>query len=89
MVIIKLRLVSMDRAVNPDALEAVQRINAYAESIADVYEKAGPFHCEEHPEAKPMIEVVAVTEARAKVRQVAFCCQSLSDQVAERLKAGR
>jgi hypothetical protein len=85
MVTIKLKLLGMDRAVNPDYLEAVQRTNANAEAIAEQYEAAGPFRCPEHPDAEAIIEVSTVFQSRVKVRQVGFCCQALVDQVEKRM----
>ena len=84
-VAIKVKLIGMDRAINPDFLEAVQRTNADAEAIGAQYEKAGPFQCLEHPEGRPVIEITAIFQSRVKVRQVGFCCEALADQVKERM----
>lgn len=85
MVTIKLKLIGMDRAVNPDFLEAIQRTNEDARTIADRYERAGPFACAEHPDAQPSIEISAIFQSSVKVRKVKFCCQALADQVEERM----
>ncbi|HMC96682.1 MAG TPA: hypothetical protein VKG92_03455, partial [Flavobacteriales bacterium] len=76
MVTIKLKLIGMDRATNPDFLEAVMRTNAEAEALALRYEKAGPFSCAEHPNEESSIEVSAVFQSSVKVRHVKFCCQA-------------
>ncbi|MEO8589108.1 MAG: hypothetical protein ABI432_07065 [Flavobacteriales bacterium] len=88
-VLIKLKLIGMDRAVNPDYLEAIERTNATAEALAERYEKAGPFYCPEHPDGQPSIEVAAIFQSSVKVRQVKFCCQALADQVEERMAAAK
>lgn len=86
-VTIKLKLIGMDRAVNPDFLEAISRTNNAAEALAERYERAGPFICPDHPEGQPSIEVSAIFQSSVKVRQVKFCCQALSDQVEARMAA--
>ncbi|MBK8340210.1 MAG: hypothetical protein IPK99_09600 [Flavobacteriales bacterium] len=85
MVTIKLKLIGMDRAVNPDFLEAIQRTNENARILAERYEKAGPFACAEHPDAQPCIEISAIFQSSVKVRKAKFCCQALADQVEERM----
>lgn len=84
-VTIKLKLIGMESARNPDLLELVERANADAELIAARYTKAGPFRCSEHPEATPSIEVTAGFRSAVKVRQVKFCCAALADQVNSRM----
>jgi hypothetical protein len=85
MVTIKLKLIGMDRAVNPDLLEAVTHTNDQAREMAERYEQAGPFNCEEHPEEQPVIEVSAIYQSSVKVRKVMFCCQALADAVDMRM----
>lgn len=84
-VTIKLKLIGMESARNPDLLELVERANADAELIAARYTKAGPFICSEHPEATPSIEVTAGFRSAVKVRQVKFCCAALADLVNSRM----
>ena len=84
-VTIKLKLIGMESARNPDLLELVERANADAELIAARYTKAGPFSCAEHPDATPIIEVTAGFRSAVKVRLVKFCCAGLTDQVTSRL----
>ncbi len=81
MVTIKLKLIGMDRAVNPDLLEAITHTNDQAREVAERYEQAGPFSCDEHPDGMPVIEVSAIYQASVKVRKVKFCCQALADAV--------
>jgi hypothetical protein len=85
MVTIKLKLISMDRAVNPDLLESITRTNDSAAVVAERYEQAGPFVCPEHPEQLPFIEVSAIFQSSVKVRKAKFCCQALTDQVEARM----
>lgn len=87
MVTIKLKLIGMDRAVNPDYLEAIQRTNDHARSMAERLERAGPFTCAEHPEHEASIEVAAIFQSSVKVRKLKFCCQALVDQVEQRMAA--
>ena len=84
-VTIKLKLIGMESARNPDLLELVERANADAELVAARYTKAGPFSCAEHPDATPIIEVTAGFRSAVKVRLVKFCCAGLTDQVTSRL----
>lgn len=84
-VIVKLKLIGMESARNPDLLELVTRANADAEQMAARYTKAGPFNCAEHPEATPSIEVTAGFRSAVKVRLVKFCCAGLTDQVTSRM----
>jgi hypothetical protein len=85
MVTIKLKLIGMDRAVNPDFLEAITRTNEHARSMVERYERAGPFSCAEHPGHEASIEVSAIFQSSVRVRKVKFCCQALADQVEERM----
>lgn len=87
MVTIKLKLIGMDRAVNPDFLEAISNINEAATQMAARYERIGQLACPEHPEAESAIEVQAVFQSSVKVRKVKFCCQLLTDLVDERIAA--
>ncbi|MFZ1686890.1 MAG: hypothetical protein WAU70_05700 [Flavobacteriales bacterium] len=84
-VTIKLKLIGMDRAVNPDFLETITRTNDNARLLAERYEQAGPFVCVEHPEGQPSIEVCAIFQSSVKVRKLKFCCQALADQVEARM----
>lgn len=81
----KLKLIGMDRAVNPDFLETVTRTNDKARELLERYEQAGPFECAEHPEGLPVIEVCAIFQSSVKVRKVKFCCQALAAQVEARM----
>lgn len=85
MVTIKLKLIGMDRAVNPDFLEAISQTNEAATNMAARYEGIGPIACPEHPEAESSIEVQAVFQSSVKIRKVKFCCQVLNDLVEERI----
>lgn len=85
MVTIKLKLIGMDRAVNPDFLEAISQTNEAASNRAALYEGLGPLACPEHPDAESAIEVQAVFQSSVKVRKVKFCCQALNDLVDERI----
>ncbi|MEO8066492.1 MAG: hypothetical protein ABI599_02240 [Flavobacteriales bacterium] len=84
-VTIKLKLIGMDRAVNPDFLETITRTNDNARELFERYEQAGPFACAEHPENLPVIEVCAIFQSTVKVRKLKFCCQALADQVEARM----
>ena len=84
-VIVKLRLIGMEQASDPDLLELVTRSNNDAERLAARYTKAGPFNCAEHPEGTPIIEVSAIFRSSVKVRQVKFCCAGLAAQVSARM----
>ncbi|MBK7554756.1 MAG: hypothetical protein IPI55_09160 [Flavobacteriales bacterium] len=81
----KLKLIGMDRAVNPDFLETVTRTNEKAQELLERYEQAGPFACEEHPDGVTVIEVCAIFQSSVKVRKLKFCCQALADQVEARM----
>ncbi len=87
MVTIKLKLIGMDRAVNPDFLEAISHTNEAATNLAARYEGMGPIACPEHPEAESSLEVQAVFQSSVKVRRIKFCCQLLTDLVEERIAA--
>jgi len=84
-VIIKLKLIGMDRAVNPDFLEVVSHTNEKARLLSERYEQAGPFACADHPDEQPFIEVSAIFQSTVKVRNGKFCCQALADQVEARM----
>ena len=84
-VTIKLKLIGMDRAVNPDFLEVVSRTNEKARLLSESYEQAGPFTCADHPDEQPFIEVSAIFQSTVKVRKAKFCCQALTDQVEARM----
>ncbi len=85
MVTIKLKLIGMERAVNPDFLEAISHTNEAATNMAARYERMGPIVCAEHPDAESSIEVQAVFQSSVKVRRSKFCCQALADLVDERI----
>jgi len=87
MVTIKLKLIGMDRAVNPDFLEAISNTNEAAANMAARYERLVPLACPEHPEAESSIEVHAVFQSSVKVKRLKFCCQVLSDLVDQRIAA--
>lgn len=87
MLTIKLKLIGMDRAVNPDFLEAISQTNEAATNMAARYEPLGRISCPEHPEAESAIEVQALFQSSVKVRKVKFCCQVLTDLVDERIAA--
>lgn len=87
MVTIKLKLIGMDRAVNPDFLEAISHTNEAATNMAARYERLIPLVCPEHPEAESFLEVHAVFQSSVKVKRLKFCCQVLSDLVDERIAA--
>ena len=85
MVTIKLKLIGDEMASNPDYLDAITRSNERARSVAQVYEKAGPFVCEEHPEQESTIVVTAVFQSSIRVSKLKFCCQALADQIEARM----
>lgn len=87
MVTIRLKLIGMDRAVNPDFLEAISNTNEAATRLAARYEKMGPIVCADHPEAESFLEVHAVFQSSVKVKRLKFCCQALNDLVDERIAA--
>lgn len=87
MVTIRLKLIGMERAVNPDFLEAISNTNEAASRMAARYESMGRLACPEHPEAESAIEVQAVFQSSVKVRKVKFCCQALNDLVDARIAA--
>jgi len=85
MVTIKLKLIGMDRAVNPDFLEAISHTNEAATNMAARYERLVPLMCPDHPDAESAIEVQAVFQSSVKIRKVKFCCQALNDLVEARI----
>ncbi|MBK7084513.1 MAG: hypothetical protein IPH53_07530 [Flavobacteriales bacterium] len=87
MVTIKLKLIGMDRAVNPDFLEAISHTNEAATRLAARYEGMGPMTCPDHPEAESFLEVHAVFQSSVKVKRLKFCCQALNDLVEARIAA--
>lgn len=84
-VIVKLKLIGMEQASDPDLLELVTRCNEDAEQLFARYTQAGPFSCADHPEGTPSIEVAAIFRSSVKVRQMKFCCTGLADQVSARM----
>lgn len=84
-VTVKLKLIGMELASDPDLLELVTRSNGEAERLAERYVQAGPFFCVDHPEGTPSIEVSAIFRSSVKVRQVKFCCAGLTQQVSARM----